>query len=341
MRRLPLIRSIVATLFGFGVAAVIGATIAAPPAAAADPCCQVALNGLPGQFHAGGAPQTFRVVVQNKSQEALNGITVTLAFKANNLERNLLHLQYQRNGGWRSVGTRNQDGVIVGTSQPNSDFFRNNNINPGQQVSFTYRLWFDSKTSTAPLSVWLTVAPSRHQNQSAQAGPYQSALVGIGAATTPKPTPKPTDTPSATPSETITDDPTATQSQDPGAVSGGQIGGSGDDSSDMTWLAYTIGALLLLGGVGVIGTLLWRRGPQPVETDWQDPAYVRPAGGYPQQAAPPQPTAVFQPGPQDGGYATHTMPMPPATSGGRHSAPTSHYPAPQDPYVDETMIDPR
>jgi hypothetical protein len=35
------------------------------------------------------------------------------------------------------------------------------------------------------------------------------------------------------------------------------------------------------------------------------------------------------------------MPMPPATSGGRHSAPTSHYPAPQDPYVDETMIDPR
>ena len=48
----------------------------------------------------------------------------------------------------------------------------------------------------------------------------------------------------------------------------------------MTWLAYTIGALLLIGGVGVIGTLLWRRGPQPVETEWKRPGVRRPAGGY-------------------------------------------------------------
>ena len=39
------------------------------------------------------------------------------------------------------------------------------------------------------------------------------------------------------------------------------------------WLAYTIGALLVLGGIAVIGTLLWRRGPNGVETLGKEPRF--------------------------------------------------------------------
>jgi hypothetical protein len=37
------------------------------------------------------------------------------------------------------------------------------------------------------------------------------------------------------------------------------------------WLAYTIGALLVLGGIALIGTLLWRRGPNGFATDGDEP----------------------------------------------------------------------
>lgn len=339
MRRLPLIRSIVATLFGFGIAAVAGATVAAPPALADGPCCQVSIQGLPQQFHAGAGAENFQVTVTNSGQDQIDGISVTLSFRAAGLERSQVHLQYQRNGGWRSVGTRTQNGAIVGMSSPNSDFFRHNGVQPGQRVSFNYRLSFGAKVQSGPLSVALTVAPSGHQGQAAHAGPYQSALVGIAVANTPAP--KPTLTPTPTPSETITDTPSDSSSQDAGlAGDGGTLGGtSGDGGSSMTWLAYTIGALLLIGGVGVIGTMLWRRGPQPVETEWNDP-------GYPQQPAGP----AYQPHPQGGGYDARTMPFeqptvaqPPAgyNPRGRHATPTAPYSMPQDPYIDETMIDPR
>jgi hypothetical protein len=342
MRRLPLIRSIVATLLGFGIAAVVGATVAAPSAAADGVCCQVGINGLPQQFHAGAGWQTFQVAVRNTSNDPISGISVTLAFKAAGIDRNQLHLQFQRTGGWRGVGTRMQDGMLVGTSSPSSDFFHHNDIQPNQQVSFNYRLSFGSKVPSGPLQVWLSVAPSGRGNKGAQAGPYQSSLVGVGA---PKPTAT-TPTPSATPSETITDTPSATDSQDAGLGGSDTLGGPADDGgSGMTWLAYTIGALLLLAGVGVIGTMLWRRGPRPVETEWHEPA--NPQSGYAPptayQPAAPQPTAyqttAYQPI-TPGTYEARTMPIqqPPT---GRHSAPTTQYPAPQDPYVDETMIDPR
>ncbi len=355
MRRLPLIRSIVATLFGLSIAAVAGAIVAPGMAVAANPCCQVAIDSLPSQFHAGAAGENFHVVVKNTSQNSIGGVTVTLAFKAAGLNRNQVHLQYQRNGGWRGVGTRNQNGTIVATSSPNSDFFRHNSISPGQTVTFTYRLSFGTKAPTSSLAVWLSVAPSGHPGQAAQNGPYRSSIVGEGANSnpTPTPTPTPTDTPTDSATATPTDPATTDDSQDAGAIAGPTtIGGDGGGSGGggMTWLAYTIGALLLLAGVGVIGTLLWRRGPQPVETEWAENEYGQSA--YPAAPAPDYPpTTAFSPpasapvAPPAAAYPAHTMPMQATPTGydkpGRHSAPGSAYPAPQDPYADETMIDPR
>jgi hypothetical protein len=52
------------------------------------------------------------------------------------------------------------------------------------------------------------------------------------------------------------------------------------------WIAYIVGALLLLGGIGVIGYMLWRRGPQMIETEWDE---EQPGGTPAGHRMPPRP----------------------------------------------------
>ncbi len=102
----------------------------------------------------------------------------------------------------------------------------------------------------------------------------------------------------------------------------------------MVWLAYVIGGLLLLGGIAAIGMLLWRRGPDTIETEWDDdgtalnpgggttafpppntyPTQPLPAQAYPPQPYPPQsyPPEPFPP--------RSPLPPPPQDPYGRHSA---------------------
>jgi hypothetical protein len=100
------------------------------------------------------------------------------------------------------------------------------------------------------------------------------------------------------------------------------------------WLAYTIGALLVLGGIAVIGTLLWRRGPTGVETFGDEPQQY----GHPTHATQPlgryTPTRVDEYGmpPQTSGHAAQTRVVPAAYNApGRHASPTAQFPVRQKP----------
>jgi hypothetical protein len=366
MPRKPFNRSMVATLLGLLIAVPAAVlTLATPASADGSPCCQVSINNMPGQFAAGGGPQPFTLRVVNQS-DVLRDINVTFFFHANGLNASQVHLQRQRiAGGTRSIGARNHDGVITATDQIDMSILA---PRPGQAMNMQYQLFFGQKTPSSGLSVRVVVQPRHSKSGPANAGPYQSMIVAAGTVTQPTTTATETATPSDTPSTDATD--SGVTNDQPTLGSGDSNGGDSGGGS-MMWLAYTFGALLLLGGVGVIGTLLWRRSAHAVETDWDEqqpnvygqPEYAQQAypaqSGYaPNQVAPTQatPTQMFptqmaptQMAPtQAANYSSPTQAMPtratPTAYGvpGRHTAPSSQYPVPQDPYadVDQTWVDP-
>jgi hypothetical protein len=215
----------------------------------------------------------------------------------------------------------------------------------GGGVNVQYQLWFSKKMQPAGLTLWVQVQPRRSDGGVSSAGPYQSTIVAGGLPAQIQPDPAPTTTPNATASDT----PTATASG-AGAPPAGQLSPVGGSSSSgggdaLMWLAYTIGALLFLAGIGVIGTLLWRRGPHGVATDWDEPQqYGQPTYQVPPvRGDPPTQIAAFGTPGQGSGHAAQTR-VGPAVHGtpGRHAAPTAQFPLPQDPYTDPvpTWIDP-
>jgi hypothetical protein len=295
-------------------------------------------------------------------------LTVSFTLQANGIVGDLVHMERDRAiGGPHTVGTHTQrdagpSGVVTATDQVDLSML---SLPPGGGANIQYELSFNKKVPTGGLTISVRVQPGRKDSGVASAGPYQSSILGGLAQTAPTQTATPT--PNSTPS--TADAPSATDATD-AAAAPTVIGGSGSDgggSSGGMWLAYTIGALLLLGGVGVIGTMLWRRGQHNVETEWAEdgswqqgqPAYA----GQPGYAAPAQPQSGYAPTQVYGaptqvpnysaptevanyGAPTQVYGAPtPATYGapGLHSTPTSQFPPAQDPYAepDQTWVDPR
>lgn len=305
--------ALIGLLFAVSAAAL---SLASPPAFAdGDQCCQVSIDDMPGQFHSGDNPQPFTLHVVNQTRETLRYLNVSFVLQANGLVGDLVHLQRQRvPRGQHNVGTFTQHGVHSGivTATDQIDFGALA-LPPGGGVNIQYQLSFSKKLSGTGLTLSIQVQPKHSDGGVSMAGPYQSTIVAAGQSTQTQPDPVPTPTPTAT----ISDTPSATDATGVGAAPTDQASlndgsaASGDEGS-LTWLAYTVGALLLLGGVGVFGTLLWRRGSHEVE-------------GEPQQ------------------YDQPTYPTAPAVYGapGRHAPPTAQFPMPQDPLADpQTWVGP-
>jgi hypothetical protein len=186
------------------------------------------------------------------------------------------------------------------------------------------------------------VQPKRSDGGASSAGPYQSTIVAFGQPTQIQPTP--------TPSATAGDTPTAADSTGVGAAPADQSSLAGGNSSgggggSLMWVAYTIGALLVLGGIAVIGTLRWQRGPGGADTDGHEPQqYGQPT--YPRQPFGDQaPTRFADYGTprQTGGHADQTRVVPSVYGApDRHAVPNAQFPVPQDPFAnsDQTWLDP-
>jgi hypothetical protein len=234
----------------------------------------VSIDSMPGQFQSGGTAQPFTLRVVNQTQQTLRYLNVSFVLQANGLVGDLVHLQRQRVlGGLHGVGTFTQHGVHSGVVTANDQIdFGAQALPPDGGVNIEYRLSFSKKMPGTELTLSVQVQPKRIDGGISSAGPYQSAIVTAGQPTQTQPDPAPTPNPNAAASDT----PAAAGTTGVGAASTDQpslIDGapSSGDGSPLMWLAYTIGALLVLGGIAVIGTLLWRRGPNGVENLGNEP----------------------------------------------------------------------
>jgi hypothetical protein len=271
-------RSMVATLLGLLIAVPAAVLTFASPATADDPpCCQVSLGGVPGQFQAGGGAKSFTMHVVNRTGQPMRYLNAAFVFHSNGLNANQVHLQRQRlAGGWRDVGARNRGGDVTATDQVDLGILR-----PGGDVNIQYQLAFGQKAPASGLSIAVQVQPRKGDGGPASAGPYQSTILAYAQKPTPTPTKEtasssPSDTPAA--SDTGTDDGFATATEQTTL-----LGSTGDGSGGGSmWLVYTIGALLLLGGVGVIGWMLYRRNRE-AEPEWEDEQAGYDQQGYDQQ----------------------------------------------------------
>lgn len=347
MPRRSLNLSVVVTLLGLLIAvpaAVFTTTSAA--FADGDRCCQVSIHNMPGQFHDGGSPEPFTLHVVNQTQQTLGHLNVSFVLRASGLVGDLVHLQRQRVlGGPHSVGTFTQHGVHSGVVTANDQIdFGTQALPPGGGVNIEYLLSFSKKMPSSGLTLSVQVQPKRSDGGVSSAGPYQSAIVAAGQPTQTQPDPAPTPSPTAAASDTpaATGTTGAAPTDQSSLIAGGSSSG---DGGSLMWLAYTIGALLVLGGIAVIGTLLWRRGPDGVETLGDEPLQ----SGQPRHPTQPlgyhTPTRVAEYGLplQTSGDAAQTQVFPSVyTAPGRHASPTAQFPIPQDPFAnaDQTPRDP-
>jgi hypothetical protein len=336
----------VATLLGLLLAVLAAVlTVASPAFADGDRCCRVGIGDMPAQFYGGGDPGPFTVHVVNQTQDTLRYLNVSFVLQANGLVGDLVHLQRQRFlGGLHNVGTFTQRGVHDGVVRANDQIDLGTLALPsGGGVNIRYQLSFNKKMPSAALSLSVQVQPKRSDGGVSSAGPYHSTIVAFGQPTQTQPAPTPT------PSATASDTPTAADSTGVGAAPTDQSSLAGGNSSSggggsLMWVAYTIGALLVLGGIAVIGTLRWQRGPNGVESDGDEQQYGQPT--YPTQPfGGPAPTRFADYGgpTQTSGHAGQTR-MVPSVYGtpDPHPAPTAQFPAPQDPFAnsDQTWVDP-
>jgi hypothetical protein len=283
MRRKRFRRSVVAVLFGLLIAVPASVfTETSPAFAKADGCCQVSIDNLPTQFP-GGATTPFTVHLVNQSQESLRYLDVSFLLQADGLVGDLVRLQRLRTAADpHNVGTFTLRGVHSGavTAAERIDLGMPA-LPPGAGLNLTYQLSFSKKLPSAALTLSMQVQPRRDGGGVSSAGPYQSSIVAAGQPIQTQPTSTPSQTPIASDSPESTDA-AAPIDQSPLAGPGSSSGGG-----SLAWLTYTIGALLLLGGIGMIGMLVSRRGPQRVETDGNEPQEYRPPA-YP---APQDPYA--------------------------------------------------
>jgi hypothetical protein len=321
-------RTMWVTAMALGLSLPAAASDAAPPRDASD-CCQVSLAGLPGQFVAAAPPQQFSAVFHNGGQSSISGLQLNFSFGLAGARTSSSQMHLQRrtaDGSWHTISLGRRGNTITGNDSVGGG------IASGATATWQYQMWFGDKAPNAHFAV--TVAASGrgsgfNRARLAISPTYQMAVTAVAAATTTPTTPKPT--PTATPT-TTPDTPTATPTQEvaqpstigtpPAAapLDGGDTSGSG---SSLMWLAYTIGALLLIGGLGVIGALVWRRGPREVETEWPErDDYVPPPDPYAAPPAAPLPSTSYQPV-VPGQYAPPAAwpdgPLDRPTAPGRHS----------------------
>jgi hypothetical protein len=300
MPRKTLSRGASALLATF-VAVLAVAAPAAPAFADDHGCCQVSVDRLPAQFVAGGDPQSFTLHVTNAAADTLRVIDVSFTLVAGGLVGDLVDLERQiAPSGPHDVGTFTQhgvhDGAVTAGDEINLGALA---VPPGGGVDIQYELTFRKKVPSSALTLSVQVQPKHGGDGGggdravSSAGPYQSQIVAAGQAA-----PTPSDTPTATDTSTSTAGPDATTTTP--VASGIEPGGGG---GSLVWLAYTLGGLLLVGGVGLIGTLLARRGSRRIPAEVQT---------YPAPAA----TALL--------------------------TPTTQFPISQDPWADpdQTWVDP-
>ncbi len=316
MPRRATIRIILATLVGLAL------WIPASSANAADdPCCSMQVSGLPTSFQAGADPQVFGATI-NVTQPAdpknsMRYIAATFGVQAGNLTGSQVHFAWKQqfgNGSWHSVGFSRKNGMLVAT------FYPYQNAPNAGQVNLALRLSFTDKVASQNMQVAMALLGAARKSDAkelAQAGPYASAVLGK-AVVVPPPTqapvtlaPTPTPTPTATDSTAAATTPEDTSTTDAGVVPAVAASDSGGGSG--IWIFYIIGGLLLLAGIGVIGTLLWKRNSTgaPEWPDPNDPSLYgdQPAPAYPASPYPttayPQPTAY----PPQAPYPTTAYPQ--------------------------------
>jgi len=315
----------------------LGTLFAAAPAAQAAPlCCQLSLNGVPGQLNS-GQTAGFTATFVNGSDRQISSLQLAFSFNGSNQLRgsNLDFEKLNSSGGWQRLSAGRHNGSL---SVTDTRFRLSQPLAPGSQTTFQYRISFVNNPPSGNVGMSVMVSGrlgsafggGRSDNQQlAQAGPVQIAVIGVGAppTATAKPQPShPTPTPSVTDTSQVlpTDTPSVESIPSVDALPASGSGGGG--TSGFMWLAYTFGALLLLAGIGVIGTMLWKRGPQIVESDWEDEGaavdpYQPPAYGATTYGAP----TTYGPGGAPQG------PPPQGGGGGRHSLRTEQMPPQQMP----------
>jgi hypothetical protein len=332
-------RSFVSALLGLFIAVPASALASAAPAfAEGDGCCQVSVDNMPGRFSSGGDPERFTLRVMNRTQETVRYFDVSFVLQASGLVGDLVHLQRQRvSGGSHSVGTFTLRGVHSGVVTANDQIDLATVLPPGREVNVEYLLSFNKKTPSSPLTLSVQVHPSRSNVGLSSAGPYQSMIVATGqpiqTQAQPSATTAASDAPTAADATGVVAAPTDQPSLD-STSSGG---------TSLLWLAYTVGALLILSG-GVIGALLLRRGSHPVENNWHKPK----RHSHPTSPTPPLGSHAFS-------QANYEMPAQTGSDGSptqvvptvnyravRHAAPTRQFPVLQDPFADQdqTWTDP-
>ncbi len=309
----------------------------AMPLFAAGDCCQASIGGLPGKFVAGAGADQFNVTFTNTSQQQISSLSVVFVFRGSALNAGQITMKRRaQNGSWQGVGVSDRNGTVTATDgrlrfgQP---------IQPNGSTNLQYQLSFGSKAASTQVQLGVTIngrAGGHGFGQSTQLATTGAQFSVVAAA--PPPAPKPTPTPTPTPTEAA-----STPASTPQSAAGIDTGPGGppvtpadaaskSGTSSLVWLAYIIGALLLLGGIAAIATLLWRRGPDTIETEpeWdEDGTALHPGGGaaaypapnaYPTQPLPAQP---YQSRPYPPEPFPSQAPLPPPRdpySGGRHSA---------------------
>jgi len=298
--------------------------------AAAD-CCQASIQGLPSRFTIGGQPSQFGVAFHNSSQDSIGSFMVLLSFSGNNLSGSQMTLKrLSQDGSWDTMRVSRRNGMLSATD---GRFRLGQPLPSGGSTTFSYQLSFDNQTRPTQVHFGVTIS-GRTGGDRGGDGFTELATAGaqfsVGSVAAPPQTPK------ATPSPTVASAPPSAAQSAPAenAGPGGPPVTPNDASnnssgSSLIWIAYIVGALLLLGGIAAMGTLLWRRQPDTAESGFDEdgtaphfgaaPPY-QVASAYPTQPLPAQPSPY---GPPPSSYA------PPADP---YAGPPTTYAPPTEPY---------
>ncbi len=331
MPRRAILRTILATMIGLAI------WVPASAATAADPCCQATVSGFPSQFTAGADPQFFNTTMSYSGSNGIKvkSVTATFMFAGEDLSSGQVQMARMRDGRWRSISVGRHNGKLVGIDT----FAIDGNGGSNGSITSQYRIAFGSHVHSQAVQMLFTMSgrfdDGRHTTtqQLAQAGPFTMTVAGAAGTVTPTPTKAqaPTPTPAATPTPTVVSQPSTAVGQSVAAAgAAGSGGGSGG------WIAYMIGGLLLIGGIGAIGTLLWKRGNQHAAPEWEQPYEpVAAPGGY----GSPATYGGGQAYPQQQTYGNHAGYTAPTTAVPAHP-PTESFP-PVRPPIDPTRPMPR
>jgi hypothetical protein len=330
MSRKALIRTVTTVAVVAGVLGPASAGLAAPPSRAPIQCCGVGLGDVPIHFVAGGMARSFTAGFRNHSRVPIEGLQLIFTFGVTGpkMPGGQIHLQRRIGDGWHTVNVGRHGNVFTGTDSVGAS----TNVAPGGLAHWQYQMWFGSRAPTATVTISLAASgrgDGFRRTTLANSRPYQTSVTAVPpvtASTPPAPTPSAA-APSQTPSQASTTDGQSspvTVVQAPSAAAGtpdAVSGGSGIDSGSFMWLAYTLGALLLLAGIAVIGTMLWRRGPQFEDAAWE--------GGYPEG---PEPAAGGGPDRTESSWFT------PVHHAAPPAAPVPAQRPPSDPYEEPVPV---